>query len=214
MMKLYPTVEEFKDILIREPLEEVVQELVFQGRPYVFREQPEAFDKLNQHLCAKLKFSSQNVIVVGSAKIGFSLSPDRFPRSFSDESDIDVLVVDEALFDKVWMSMLKWNYPRRISGLENIDKQWADARRSNLYWGWFVPDRIRYGGLSFPEVLKPVRDISTSWFNAFHSLSQYSEFASREVSGRLYRSWDHARLYHVDGLRQIRDSIQPKSEGV
>jgi hypothetical protein len=73
-----------------------------------------------------------------------------------------------------------------------------------LYWGWFVPDRIRYGGLSFPDDLIPLRDLSARWFNAFQSLGTLREFAGRSVSGRLYRTWRHALLYHVEGLRLLK----------
>lgn len=203
----YPSVNEFKNILLSVPLEAVVREYVFEGVPYVFREKPHVLKILHQHLCPTLKVPETNVVVVGSAKIGFSLSPHNFPRQFSDESDIDVIIVDESLFDEVWKTMLKCNYPRRYR-LNGTDLNWTRRRMNDLYWGWFVPDKIRYDGLSFPSVLKPLRDISTNWFNAFRSLSRKTEFASRDVSGRLYRSWDHALLYHVEGLRQISNDLR------
>ncbi len=209
----YPSAKEFIEILRNRPLDVVVKEYIFHGLPYIFRNRPEAMQTLYQHLRATLRISDQNITVVGSAKIGFSLSPDNFPRKFTDESDIDILIVDETLFDKVWMTMLKWNYPRRHR-LYGIDWMWAKNRRDNLYWGWFVPDKIRFEGLSFPHVLKPLRDISTTWFNAFRSLSQYPEFISRNVSGRLYRTWDHALLYHLEGLHQIRESVRIIKKGV
>ena len=45
---------------------------------------------------------------------------------------------------------------------------------------------------------------------AFHGLSQYPEFAQRTISGRLYRTWDHAMRYHAHGLRQIADALRQK----
>lgn len=209
----YPSVEEFTHILLRRPLEEVVREYVFQGVPYVFRNQPAALTLLKQHLHSTLGLSEQDVTIVGSAKIGFSLSPDNFSRAFSDDSDVDVLVVNEKLFDLVWMTILKWHYPRRIENLGGRDAKWARERRQDLYWGALFPDKIRFEGLSFPDVLKPLRDTSTAWFNAFRSLSQYSEFVSRDISGRLYRSWDHALLYQMDGLQKIREIVLTTKKG-
>jgi hypothetical protein len=203
----YLSVNEFREILLSHSLDVIVKEYVFKGVPYVFRDKPDSIEILNQHLYAALEISVENVTIVGSAKIGFSLSPHSFPRQFSDISAIDVLVVDESLFDKVWLTMLEWNYPRRFH-LSGSDWNWSRRRREELYWGWFVPDKIRYEGLSLPHVLKPLRDISTAWFNAFRSLSQYPEFVARDVSGRLYRTWEHALQYHVEGLRQTRDAIQ------
>jgi hypothetical protein len=105
------------------------------------------------------------------------------------------------------MTMLKWNYPRRNS-MSTVDLHWRGERRAGLYWGWFSPDRFRYTGLSFPEDLIPLRDLSAKWFEAFRSLGRLPEFAGRSVSGRLYRTWRHALLYHEEGLRQLRDIAQ------
>jgi hypothetical protein len=81
------------------------------------------------------------------------------------------------------------------------DWAWATARRKELYWGWFVPNQVRFNGLSLPAALKPIRDCSTLWFNTFQALTKYPDFSKRDVNGRLYRTWDHVRLYHAEGLR-------------
>jgi hypothetical protein len=211
-MQEYPTPEEFKDLLLSMPIEEVVREYVFRGLPYIFRRTPQSLNTLYRHLCPRLNLVEQDITVVGSAKIGFSLSPHSFPRKFTTRSDIDVLVVSESLFDLVWMTMLRWHYPRRSALFSRTELSWTNARKNDLYWGWFVPSEIRYEGLSFPQSLQPLRDISTSWFNAFRSLSLYPDFVGRNVSGRLYRTWEHALQYHVSGLSQIADVIRQERD--
>jgi hypothetical protein len=209
----YLTVDQFKETLLKSPLEVMAEQHIFTGMPYVFRDEPASNDLLVEHLCEAMGVSDQNIVVVGSAKIGFSLNPDNFPREFSDTSDIDIVVVSEELFDRVWMILLEWHYPRRNMPLGRVEGGWMRSRRGDIYWGWLVPDEIHYEGLSFPHVLKPLRDISTKWFNTFQSLSLYPEFAAHRVSGRLYRTWDHAIRYHTDGLRQIRDAIVARQKG-
>lgn len=204
----YPTVDQFKELLVTRPLENIVAEYVFSGIPFVFRNQPDSLDALRQHLSEALRFTPKNILVVGSAKIGFSLNPDRFPRQFLASSDIDVLVVDTRLFDKIWTTVLKWHYPRKGSPLGGQDAPWMRNMRKSIYWGAIMPNNIRYVGLSLPEVLRPIRDLSTAWFDAFQSLSLYPEFSARQVSGLLYRSWEHARLYHVEALRRIKVQLQ------
>lgn len=204
----YLTAEAFEDVLLKQPLETVVREYLFKGVPYVFANRPKDYDLLRRHLSRPLNVKAQNVVVVGSAKVGFSLNPENFPRRFYDESDIDVLVVDQSLFDKVWKAILAWHYLRRYSGLDGPERKWAGDRKKEIYWGWLEPDKISFRGLLFPKLLAEVRDVSTCWFNAFRSLSHYPKFAGRDVSGRLYRSWDHALLYHTEGLRQIREGVR------
>jgi hypothetical protein len=217
-MVTYATAREFQQLLRstpRQELHKIVREQVFGGLPYIFRDRPDGYDVLRTHLSTSLRVVPHNIIIVGSAKMGFSLSPDSFPRHFTDQSDIDVVIVSEAIFDRVWMTMLDWHYPRRITGLTNMDMNWSVHRRKELYWGWFMPDKIRYKGLTLPHALKPLRNISTTWFNAFQSLSRYAEYSEiveRSVSGRLYRTWAHATAYHTDGLRQIREALIDSEE--
>ena len=209
----YPTVDEFKDIVVREPLDVVVHSHILGGTPYVFRLQPELLTVLRDHICDELGVAGENVIVVGSAKVGFSLNPDSFPRLFSDESDIDVVVIDTALFEKMWSIILRWHYQRRYVGLQGTDRDWAGLRKKEVYWGWFEPAEVRVDRLSLAEELKPLVQLRTSWFNAFRSLSRYPEFATRDINGRLYRSWEHAVLYHIEGLRRIREIVKTINRG-
>src|SRR5207249_2154193 len=109
-----------------------------QGPSFVFRNRPELLGTLNQHLCRALSVNEEAIIIVGSAKIGFSLAPDNFPRQFSEESDIDVMVVDELLFDRIWLALLKWHYERDYRGMNPTEAKWIGQRRLSLYWGWFA----------------------------------------------------------------------------
>lgn len=198
---------EFKGILSARSDEALVREHVLGGQPHVFTDWPEGFDLMRSHLRARLGTSEDSIVVVGSAKLGFSLNPDRFGQRFSDQSDVDVVVVDARLFDELWHSLLRWDYPRRRTQLGMQSREWASDRRREFFSGWCEPAALRFEGLVFPEVLKPVRDLSTKWFNAFKSLSQHPQMASREFLGRLYRTWEHAVLYYADGVRQLRQAL-------
>lgn len=213
----YPTSDEFRNLLKPAALATLVDEYVFSGAPFggvpfVFRNDPSAGDLLRDQLSAGLRVRPANVIVVGSAKIGFSLSPDGFPRIFSPPaSDIDVLLVDEALFDGVWSSLLQWHYPRRWR-LAGQEWEWAKARRDELYWGWFSPHYLQFSDfLTFPDALRPIRDLKANWLSSFRSLSRHPQLAKYEISGRLYRTWEHARSYHVDSLSKLLAVLTPAS---
>jgi len=197
-------------LLVSGSISSIVESHVLSGMPYAFRNNPDALTILKTHLTAGLGVRAEDITVVGSGRLGFSLNPNNFPRQFSDESDIDVIIVDTELFDKVWTTLLRWNYPRRLS-LGKPDQGWASSRRKDIYWGWFHPDKIGYEGLSFPEALSHMRDLSTRWFDTFQSISQYTdhqEIARREINGRLYRTWEHARYYHEEGLRIIKSTVE------
>lgn len=59
-----------------------------------------------------------DVRVVGSGRHGFSTRPRARFKAFGDESDIDVVVVNEAIFDQVWLALLVAAYPRLAANRE------------------------------------------------------------------------------------------------
>ena len=54
-----------------------------------------------------------NIAIVGSAKMGFSLSPDKDYRDFNDESDIDLVLVSDGIYKSSWMAFVS-NYILKI----------------------------------------------------------------------------------------------------
>jgi hypothetical protein len=198
---------EFAELLANQPLEDLAREYVFGGVPFVFEGDEPSWQLLRTHLAQNLGINQADIYVVGSAKLGFSLSPNGFPRAFSEESDIDIAVVSAELFDKAWHSILDWNYPRRYR-LKGVDLAWARLRQEDVYWGWFRVQGLGHARISRPASLASIRTLRTAWFNAFRSLALYPAFASRDVSGRLYRTLDHAVKYTTSGLEQIKSRLE------
>jgi hypothetical protein len=122
------SLNEFKRCVRDESLDDLVKNQMFGGEPYVFRAQPESMGILRQHIASRLKVSEDAITIVGSAKLGFSASPDTFARAFTQESDIDVIVVSSALFDSVWHSALEWSLPQRGERVLQSDFRWRCKR--------------------------------------------------------------------------------------
>lgn len=194
-------------MLAEEPLADTVSNVLFGEEVFAFRTQGTSMPTIRRHLASHLPVAPENIIIVGSAKMGFSLNPDSYFRPFGKNSDIDIVVVDTELFDQVWHALLQWHYPRRQLGLEPASAHWAGDRKRDIYWGWLTPHKIRFDGLYFPQALVPIRNLAGQWFGAFQSLSLYPQFNTRTINSRLYRTWDHARVYHIDGLRTLKDSV-------
>ncbi len=125
------TADEFRQLLLTESLDTIARAHVLGGPAFAFRDDMSSYTAMVDHLVERLGVQPAGVTVVGSAKVGFSLNPIRFPRSFHDESDIDVLIVDQGLFDAAWYTMLDWNYLRRHK-LPAAEWRWARQRREEL----------------------------------------------------------------------------------
>ena len=60
------------------------------------------FFELRDRVANHFRVEFSEVILVGSAKIGFSLAPKKRYREFCDESDIDIAVISEKIFTQAW----------------------------------------------------------------------------------------------------------------
>ena len=70
----------------------------------------DAYFELKREIAQQFKLHPTQVLVVGSAKLGFSIVPKKRYRLFNDESDIDVALVAPQLFEEVWTEVYDYWY--------------------------------------------------------------------------------------------------------
>lgn len=190
----YPTSDEFATLLFNTKHTELIKEHVFGGLPFAYHTTPQHYDALVDHLIREIGINATEMTVVGSGKIGFSLNPKKgeFGKPFNDRSDIDLLVASATLFDRMWLDMLRISR-RDFGKLDQRDRNAIqDLKINDLYWGRLWPSR-----------LVSVSESAKRWVAGFRSISRIPQLAAREINGRLYRTWDHAEIYHLDGLSQL-----------
>jgi hypothetical protein len=188
---------------------------IMTGRPLIFAADADNA-RFQETVATELGIAdaAADVLIIGSARMGFSLDPDRAFQPFKDASDIDVVVVHAKLFDEAWRTMLAWDY-LTIRNRTYPEQQWLYRRHDEVWSGWYNPSRWNFRErdgieLSFPDALKPVRDFSFRWFSTFRSLSRYrhhAEIPRHRVTARLYRTRQHVAMYHTIGLRALRTKL-------
>lgn len=183
--------EDFADILKTDDLEIIVQEHIFKGETFVFGDNPELYDSLRGIISQGVGLTPESVILVGSAKLGFSLDPSKFGAPFTNNSDLDLLVVSPKHFDQLWIDFLRWHreHEKNIGLLTRANL--SDHRR-DIYWG-----RIH------PAKLTQIIDSSAVWFDVIRGLGRYPRLARWKASVRIYRSWQHATLSQISALKEI-----------
>ena len=179
----------------------LLEELV----PFAFDPRPETWETFREELVARLGIARSDIRIVGSARFGFSLKPGRNFSTFTDRSDIDVVVVNQTLFDNLWFALLQAAYPRppiteKLGG-------WLQRRRSEIYTGWLTPRDISVNRKIFGAKAQPVLDFKLLWFTALKEASRYPPRRHEDVNGRLYRSWRHAEFYHLHSLAALRRDL-------
>jgi hypothetical protein len=101
-------IESFKDILKGHEREEIiVQKYIVHGTPYIFKDDEDKYFDLKREIASNFSEHYSNIYMVGSAKLGFSIAPQKCWQHFTTESDIDMVIISNKLFESFWGSNLK-----------------------------------------------------------------------------------------------------------
>ncbi len=132
---------------------------------------------LRQEVAKNFNVHPNEVFVVGSAKLGFSIAPNKRYRHFGEKSDIDVVIVSAKLFDEFWSILYKYWLQNIIWSEEKIFKDY-------LFQGWIRPDKLPNSS-----------DLSKKWWEFFRQLTSSNKFGPYKISGALYKNWEFIEEY-------------------
>lgn len=141
-------------------------------------------------LNSKLEIAYHNVLMVGSGKIGCSLSPEKIFRQFNEDSDIDIAIISSKRFNDIWGKIRIASMDEHISyqsitssifrGFIN-EKQFSNIAFARQYWNEQITDLNR----SIQEEI-----------GIYH-----------QINYRIYRSWEDLEDYHMNGVNKLRNNI-------
>lgn len=199
MKRLYQTVEvlsEFKEDLLNKSIsdKEIVDKYILFGTPYIFREDERKYYSLKKVIADHFGISQTNVIMVGSAKLGFSIAPHKLFRKITDESDIDVVIISEKLFDSFWESLFEFNI--NITSRTEKEDQTYKKFLEYFFRGWLRPDKFPFNYHNKQQ-----------WFDFFKRIS-YKDYDKRKVTGAIYRNEYFFRKYHENNIKEIRIGVE------
>jgi len=94
-----PSADEFKELVLKLDHHQILAKVfLLEGTPHVFARSPMKYVVFREQVADRFGVGSQDVCIVGSAKLGFSPSPHRYGKPFSETSDVDVVLISEPLF--------------------------------------------------------------------------------------------------------------------
>ncbi|MGV7115068.1 hypothetical protein [Paenibacillus kyungheensis] len=152
----------------------------------------ERIDSFKEIVTKNFGISFHSVQMVGSAKIGFSLSPTKKLREFIKEtlkeddkvSDIDLAIVSDSLFNDIWKAMRK--------------------HKSNYYMSNYsrVASSVFLGYINDKDFLNVPNFNSEIEFMINNTNKELIEELSiiHPVSYRIYRSWEDLEEYQLTSI--------------
>lgn len=197
------TLENFKEV-IKESSDSVkrlifIQKFLFHGIPSVFKNREDDYFEFRNRIANKFGVGFHEVFIVGSAKLGFSYYKD---TQFSYDSDIDVVIVNEKLFEEFYLKISDYQY--------QLDRQYktVDLKELKIYniflrylvKGWMRPDKLP---TSFQVDL-----LKSEWFDFFESISyDRSEVGNYKVAAGLFKNYEYLEKYYIKSVEDVYDSL-------
>lgn len=183
-----------KAILERDP-EELVNELLFERIPFLFGSRWETYRAWRYLLGGALNVDPCEIVVIGSAAVGFSLSPVKRLKAFDGSSDVDVAIVSDHFFSEAW------HYLRTVdTALGHLTPAQRCAVKEHqkryIYWGCVATDRVL-----------PILPFSREWLSARARLSATEPTTGRAVNFRVYKDFRALRTYQLRGLKRLRTAL-------
>ena len=146
---------------------------------------------LKNKICDKFQIGFDNVFIVGSCKLGFSIKPARRVEFFNDESDIDVAIVSPILFEKIWKSAMEYKYSRADWPTKNNFFKYLSA-------GWIRPDK-------FPPSVNFA--FSSDWWEFFTAMTNSGEYGDYKIAAGIYYSSFFLEKYQIACLEQCASEL-------
>ncbi len=194
-------IKEFKNALLNEEsytIDEIIHKHLIFGTPYIFAQDEDGYYGLKKQVANFFAENQRNIFMCGSAKLGFSISPGKLWRPIdgdpTKDSDIDIVIVSDRVFDKYWKSILEYKDTQiSYNSKDKNNEEFLDY----FFKGWLRPDK-------FPFMYKGADE----WFEFFRSISYKKEYGSRKITAAIYREEYFFMKYHNDNLKGIRTILK------
>ncbi len=175
----------------------IVRKHIIHGTPVVFKDNEEEYYEFRDSIARHFKIGFHEVLILGSAKLGYSYHKD---SEFSLDSDIDVALVNEDLFESYYINICNYQYDLE-NGKDTPRKDERGQFNQFLHYlikGWMRPDKL-------PERLK-IRSMKEGWFEFFKSISYDNCPAGNyKVSGGLFKNYYYLEKYYTESLIKIKE---------
>ena len=179
---------------------EIVEKYIMSGTPYVFSDNEDTYYELKREIANHFTLSNiNNIIMVGSAKLGFSINPENNFSDIQDDSDIDMVVIDDDLFDVYWKRLFEFNINITVRTYKEDESY--QKFKEYFFKGWIRPDLFPFSYHGKNE-----------WFDFFRKIS-YNKYDKRKITCAIFKDDYFFKKYHERNITAIRRSRENEQNG-
>lgn len=202
------TKDEFDTLLMEckddEDVLDFARKFIIHGTPFVFSGREDEFFEFRNRIGKYFLIDYYQVYIVGSGKLGFSYLKG---TEFSYDSDIDVAIVSEELYDRYLKYIRKFQYDLERSKERLVEREYKNYVKFLKYMakGWMRPDLL-------PIKIEGI-DLRTNWFSFFNAISyDKSEVGNYKVNAGVYKSYNYLEYYTINSLKEYIQILKVEKE--
>ena len=151
------------------------------------------YDNLKHFISDKLRVHFNDVAIFGSAKTGYSFSPEKNFKLFDDSSDIDITVVSQPRFIMFWNAYTKMH----ASSIRPINEYGYVAK-------CIFQRFITFKGFDLSN------DTYKNWYKQesdFKKNLQLEFSISQDINYRIFESWDAVQGYYTRNIKILKSKL-------
>lgn len=174
----------------------IVRKHLIHGLPYVFDNKSAEYYDFREMIAKRWNVGFHEVLIMGSGKLGYSYHKDSV---FSNESDIDVAIINSKLFEDFCVEIRNFQYKidKHIEILTKDENLKYNKFLSYMIKGWMRPDLIP------PKITGKLS--SNEWFNYFKSISYSNNPAGNyKISAGLFKNYEYMEWYYVNSIMSVK----------
>lgn len=176
-MEIGTRLDHFKSDVKSQTARFVVRKHIIYGDCYAINN--DKYFLLRSEISEQFGVHPNEVFVVGSAKLGFSIAPHKLFRHFGNESDIDIAIISTELFSRIWAD---------VHAFQADGGFWEKKEKFSQYLfdGWIRPD-----------CLPPATRFAycKEWWKFFEKLSNNGKYGPYKIAAGIYHSWYFFEAY-------------------
>jgi len=223
LAKDHPTREEFKLLLSNVSTGVLAKRYLHTGLPMVFKNEPHKYLAFREAVGRVFKVAPQNIVVMGSARFGFSTSPSKQKhgeKSLDENSDMDLVIVSKQVFEKALVSFADYTFralrdldalksdPKNADETVSVSKEHLVAirrRAKSLHFGYVNPADFEDGTPEKQAFYDMKREAGTLL------LGTAPPGPISRVGAWLYRDWDAAERMYEFSFNTLAKSLGVRS---
>ncbi|WP_150129720.1 hypothetical protein [Bosea sp. RAC05] len=176
-----------------------VSHYIFEPVPFVFHGNMSHWINWKTILSGLIDVDPYDIVLVGSASVGFSLNPSKNYKKFDEHSDVDVGIISAHYFDLAWR-FLRQRRPSWLSLPVEI-KRAIRQHQNNYVFSGTIATNSMLGVLPF----------GSAWQGALDHMKNIDPTRGRDIKMRIYRDYDSLRQYQSYGVEQLKTQILEQS---